>query len=176
MNTTVSRVRAAIRDVPDFPKPGILFKDITPILSDPALFSDVLGELASRYQSMEIDKIAAMESRGFIFGAPLAEKINAGFVPLRKFGKLPHTTVAETFNLEYGTETLEVHTDAIAKGERVLIIDDLLATGGTAEASARLIRRIGGEVVEMAFVVELAFLGGRARLAGIPVYSMVVFE
>ena len=173
---TASHIRAAIRDVPDFPKPGILFKDITPILNDPVLFAGVIEGLSQRYQSMRIDKIAAMESRGFIFGAPLAEKIGVGFVPLRKFGKLPHTTVAETFNLEYGTETLEVHTDAIQPGERVLIIDDLLATGGTAEAAIRLIRRIGGDVVEMAFVVELAFLNGRGRLAGIPVYSMVVFE
>jgi adenine phosphoribosyltransferase len=176
MNAAFPRVRAAIRDIPDFPKPGILFKDITPILNDAKLFSEVIAGLAHRYRTMGIDKVAAMESRGFIFGAPLAEKIGAGFVPLRKFGKLPHATLAETFNLEYGTETLEVHTDAIASGERVLIIDDLLATGGTAEASARLVRRIGGEVVEMAFVVELAFLGGRKRLAGIPVYSMVVFD
>jgi adenine phosphoribosyltransferase len=176
MSVTASRIRAAIRDIPDFPKPGILFKDITPILGDPALFSEVIADLAERYQPMRIDKIAAMESRGFIFGAPLAGKIGAGFVPLRKFGKLPHTTVAETFNLEYGTETLEVHTDAIAPGERVLIIDDLLATGGTAEAAVRLVKRVGGEVVEIAFVVELVFLKGRGRLAGIPVYSMVVFE
>ena len=176
MSITASRIRAAIRDVPDFPKPGILFKDITPILNDPALFSEVIAELAERYMPMGIEKIAAMESRGFIFGAPLAEQIGAGFVPLRKFGKLPHTTVAETFNLEYGTETLEVHTDAIKPGERVLIIDDLLATGGTAEAAVRLVKRIGGDVVEIAFVVELAFLKGRARLGGIPVYSMVVFE
>jgi adenine phosphoribosyltransferase len=175
-SVTASHIRAAIRDIPDFPKPGILFKDITPILNDPVLFAGVIEGLTQRYQPMQIDKIAAMESRGFIFGAPLAEKIGVGFVPLRKFGKLPHTTVAETFNLEYGTETLEVHTDAIQPGERVLIIDDLLATGGTAEAAIRLIRRIRGDVVEMAFVVELAFLKGRGRLTGIPVYSMVVFE
>jgi adenine phosphoribosyltransferase len=176
MNATFPRVRAAIRDIPDFPKPGIVFKDITPILNDGKIFAEVIGGLTARYQSLRIDKIAAMESRGFIFGAPLAENIGAGFVPLRKFGKLPYATVSETFNLEYGTETLEVHTDAIAPGERVVIIDDLLATGGTAEASTRLVRRIGGEVVEMAFVVELAFLGGRKRLSGIPVYSMVVFD
>ena len=174
--TAFPRVRAAIRDVPDFPKPGILFKDITPILNDAEVFAEVIGGLTARYHSMRIDKVAAMESRGFIFGAPLAQNIGAGFVPLRKFGKLPFDTVSETFNLEYGTETLEVHTDAIKPGERVLIIDDLLATGGTAEASARLVRRIGGEVVEMAFVVELAFLDGRRRLAGVPVYSMVVFD
>ncbi|HKW14089.1 MAG TPA: adenine phosphoribosyltransferase [Candidatus Krumholzibacteria bacterium] len=174
--TAFPRVRDAIRDVPDFPKPGILFKDITPILSDARIFAEVIAGLTERYRSMRIDKIAAMESRGFIFGAPLAEHIGAGFVPLRKFGKLPFSTVSETFNLEYGTETLEVHTDAIRPGERVVIIDDLLATGGTAEASARLVRRIGGDVVEIAFVVELAFLDGRRRLGDIPVYSMVVFE
>lgn len=175
MSGAFPQIRAAIRDVPDFPKPGIIFKDITPILNDPALFAAVIDGLTSRYQALSIDKIAAMESRGFIFGAPLAQEIGAGFVPLRKFGKLPHTTLAETFNLEYGTETLEVHTDAIAPGERVLIIDDLLATGGTAEAAVRLVKRIGGEVVEIAFVVELSYLSGRKRLPGIPVYSMVEF-
>jgi adenine phosphoribosyltransferase len=174
--TAFARVRAAIRDIPDFPKPGILFKDITPILSDPKIFAEVIGALTERYRSLRIDKIAGVESRGFIFGAPLAENIGAGFVPLRKFGKLPFSTVSETFNLEYGTETLEVHTDAFKPGERVVIVDDLLATGGTAEASARLVGQTGGEVVEMAFVVELAFLDGRQRLKGIPVYSMVVFE
>jgi adenine phosphoribosyltransferase len=170
------RVRAAIRDIPDFPKTGILFKDITPILSEAKVFAEVIGALTERYRYMRIDKIAGVESRGFIFGAPLAENIGAGFVPLRKFGKLPFTTVSETFNLEYGTETLEVHTDAFKPGERVVIVDDLLATGGTAEASARLVRRTGGEVVEMAFVVELAFLDGRRKLEGVPVYSMVVFD
>ncbi len=174
--TAFPRVRAAIRDIADFPKPGILFKDITPILSDAKVFAEVIGALTGRYRGMRIDKIAGVESRGFIFGAPLAENIGAGFVPLRKFGKLPFTTVSETFNLEYGTETLEVHTDAFKPGERVVIVDDLLATGGTAEASARLVRSTGGDVVEMAFVVELAFLGGRRRLEGVPVYSMVVFD
>jgi adenine phosphoribosyltransferase len=174
--TRFPRVRAAIRDVPDFPKKGILFKDITPILGDGKLFAEVIGGLADRYRSLNIDKIVGVESRGFIFGAPLATQIGAGFVPLRKFGKLPYGTVSETFNLEYGTETLELHTDAIKPGERVVIVDDLLATGGTAEASARLVRRIGGEIVELAFVVELAFLGGRRRLDGFPVYSMVVFD
>ena len=176
MSVVIDRIRAAIRDIPDFPKPGILFKDITPVLNDASLFGDVVGVFADRYRPLRIDKIAAVESRGFIFGAPLAVAIGAGFVPLRKFGKLPHTMVAESFNLEYGSETLEIHTDAVGSGERVLIIDDLLATGGTAAASVKLIRKTGGEVIELAFMVELAFLGGRARLEGIPVYSMVVFE
>ena len=173
---TVERVRAAIRDVPDFPKPGILFKDITPVLSDAGLFVDVVETLAERYRPMRIEKIAGIESRGFIFGAPLAALLGAGFVPLRKFGKLPHATVAETFNLEYGTETLEIHADAFRPGERVLVVDDLLATGGTAEASVKLVRKAGGEIVELAFVVELAFLAGRKRLDGIPVYALVKFE
>lgn len=171
----VARIRAAIRDIPDFPKPGILFKDITPVLGDPSLFAEVIGVFSERYHGARIDKIAAMESRGFIFGAPLAASIGAGFVPLRKFGKLPHDTVAETFDLEYGTETLEIHTDAIGPGQRVLIIDDLLATGGTAAAAVKLVEKTGGSVVEVAFVVELAFLGGRRRLDGIPVYSILTF-
>ncbi len=173
---TVERVRAAIRDVPDFPKPGVLFKDITPVLSDPALFVDIVGTLAERYRPMGIEKIAAVESRGFIFGAPLAALLGVGFVPLRKFGKLPHATVAETFDLEYGTETLEIHADAFRPGERVLVVDDLLATGGTAAASVKLVRKAGGQVVELAFVVELALLAGRKRLVGIPVYALVKFE
>jgi adenine phosphoribosyltransferase len=175
-NAMIDRLRAAIRDVPDFPKPGILFKDITPVLNDPALFAAVVEELVARYAPMRIDRVAAMESRGFIFGAPLAARIGAGFVPLRKFGKLPHTTVAETFNLEYGTETLEIHTDAVQPGERVLVVDDLLATGGTAAAAVKLITRTGGTVVEMAFLVELAFLAGRDRIDGVPVYAMIRYD
>jgi len=172
----VDRIRAAIRDVPDFPKPGIIFKDITPVLSDPALFAAVLDTFADRYAPLGIDKVAGIESRGFIFGAPLAARIGAGFVPLRKFGKLPHRTMSQSFELEYGSETLEIHTDAVVPGERVVVVDDLLATGGTAAASARLVRQIGGEVVELAFLIELAFLSGRSRLEGIPVYSMVRFD
>jgi adenine phosphoribosyltransferase len=171
----IDRVRAAIRDVPDFPKPGIVFKDITPVLNDPALFAGVVDELVTRYAPMRIDRVAAMESRGFIFGAPLAAGIGAGFVPLRKFGKLPHTTMAETFDLEYGTETLEIHTDAVRAGERVLIVDDLLATGGTAAAAAALVRAAGAEVAAYLFMVELAGLAGRRQLAGAPVFSLVVY-
>lgn len=172
----IERIRAAIRDVPDFPKPGIIFKDITPVLNDPVLFSGVVDELVARYAPMHIDRVAAMESRGFIFGAPLASRIGAGFVPLRKFGKLPHTTVAETFNLEYGTETLEIHTDAVRPGDRVLVVDDLLATGGTAAAAVKLITKTGGSVVEMAFLVELAFLSGRSRIDGVPVFAMIRYD
>jgi len=172
----MQRIRQAIRDVPDFPKAGIMFKDITPVLQDAALLRAVIDDLVARYNDSAIDKVAGMESRGFIFAAPLAVALGAGFVPLRKKGKLPWRTEAETYELEYGTETLEVHQDAIAPGERVLLVDDLLATGGTAAASARLVRKCGGEVVEAAFMVELAFLGGRERLTGIPVYVMVRFD
>ena len=147
-------IREAIRDIPNFPKPGIVFKDITPVLQDPALFRSVIDTFAKRYRSMGIDKVLAMESRGFIFGAPLAVAIGSGFVILRKHGKLPHTTLSETYELEYGSETLEVHKDAIAPGEKVLLIDDLLATGGTAMASVNLARKCGGEVVELAVMVD----------------------
>ncbi len=174
--TAVDRIRAAIRDVPDFPKPGIIFKDITPILGDPSLFGEVIRVFGERYRAMRIDKIAAMESRGFIFGAPLAAAIGVGFVPLRKHGKLPHTTLAQSFTLEYGEETLEIHTDAILPGERVLVIDDLLATGGTAAAAVHLVNNTGGDVVELAFLIELAFLKGRERLAGIPTFAMIRFD
>jgi len=169
-------VRSAIRDVPDFPKPGVVFKDITPILQDRVLFKRVIDALALRYAPMRIDKVLGMESRGFIFAAPLAAAIGAGFVPLRKFGKLPYNTVAEKYDLEYGTETLEIHEDAIRPGERIVVIDDLLATGGTAEASVKLARRMGGEVMELGFVVELRFLGGRQRLSGLPVFSLIQFD
>lgn len=169
-------IRAAIREVPDFPKPGILFYDITPVLQDPTLFKSVIDALVERYRAMEIDKVLAIESRGFIFAGPLATAIGAGFVPLRKPGKLPYKTLSESFDLEYGSETLEIHSDGVSEGERVLIVDDVLATGGTAEASVKLARQTGGEVVEVAFVLELAFLGGRTRLADIPLHSLVVID
>ena len=169
-------IKKAIRDVPDFPKEGILFKDITPILQDPVLFGSVIDALAERYAGRGVDKIAAMESRGFIFAAPLSMRLNAGFIPLRKLGKLPYKTISATFELEYGTETLEMHEDAVSPGERVLILDDVLATGGTAAASVDLIRRCGGEVVESAFVIELGFLNGRSKLDGVEVFTLVTFD
>lgn len=172
----MEHVKAAIRDVEGFPKPGIVFKDITPILKDPRLFRDVIAALSDYYRSQRIDKIAAMESRGFIFAAPLAAALDVGFIPLRKFGKLPHDTVSESFDLEYGSETLEIHRDAIQPGERVLIVDDLLATGGTAVASVKLVKKVGGEVAGLAFVVELSFLKGRERLNGMPVHALITFS
>jgi len=168
-------VRNAIRDVPDFPKPGILFKDITPVLHDPALFKQVVNVFTERVRGMKIDKVAAIESRGFLFGAPVAYALGISLVPIRKKGKLPYRTIEESYSLEYGTATLEVHEDAIEKGDRVIIIDDLLATGGTAEATARLVEKLGGSVVEFQFLVELAFLEGRKRLAGYQVFAPVVY-
>lgn len=169
-------VKSAIRAIPDFPKPGILFYDITTVLQNPKHFRSVIDTLAERYGPMNISKILAMESRGFIFGAPLAAAIGAGFVPLRKPGKLPYRTVSESFDLEYGKDSLEIHEDAVEKGERVVLLDDLLATGGTAEASVRLAKKLGAVVVEAGFVIELIFLNGRKRLADVPVYSMIQFD
>ena len=176
MTQEMNAVRDAIRDVPDFPKPGIVFKDITPILQDTRLFSSVLEALVARYRDREIDCVLAVESRGFIFGAPLASAIGAGFVPLRKPGKLPYETLSESYELEYGSGTLEIHSDGVRKGDRVVIIDDLLATGGTAEASVSLARRAGADVVEVWFLVELGFLGGRSRLPDVRLHSEIVFD
>jgi adenine phosphoribosyltransferase len=169
-------LRANIRDIPDFPKPGIIFKDITPLLQNHSAFSATIDDLVERYKDKSIDVVVGIESRGFLFGAPLAHQLGVSFVPLRKKGKLPYDTVDMTYDLEYGTATVEIHTDSIAKGQRVLIVDDLLATGGTAGAACKLVAELGGEVVECAFVVELAFLGGRRKIEGIPVYSMISYS
>ena len=172
----MDEVKKAIRTVPDYPKPGILFYDITTILQDPKHFKTVVDALVERYAPMDISKILAMESRGFIYGAPLATAIGAGFVPLRKPGKLPYKTVSESFELEYGADSLEMHEDAVNKGERVVVLDDLLATGGTAAASVNLARKCGAHVVEAGFVIELTFLHGRDKLVDVPVYSMIQFD
>lgn len=157
-----------IRDIPDFPKPGILFKDITPVLANGPAFKKVVDwYVMALEEAGDIDVVAGIESRGFIFGAPVAQRLGIGFIPIRKPGKLPFTTHQETYDLEYGTDTLEVHTDAVAQGARVAIIDDLLATGGTAGASVNLIEKIGGEVAALAFVIELGFLEGRKKI-GLP--------
>ncbi len=172
---SIRRVKKAIRDVPDFPKPGIVFKDITPILSDPALFKIVVNALARRLVKKRITKIVVIESRGFLFGAAVALKLGLGLVPVRKKGKLPHKTISATYDLEYGSATIEIHRDAITKRDRVAVVDDLLATGGTAAATAKLIEKLGGKVVEFDFVIELAFLNGRERLKGYPVFAPIVF-
>ncbi len=172
---SMRKLKAAIRDVPDFPKPGILFKDITPILKDPLLFKATVDIFVKRHRGKGISKVAAIDARGFIFGAVVAYRLRAGLVPIRKKGKLPYLCHEESYELEYGSATLAVHTDAFEPGEKVLLIDDLLATGGTALASARLIERAGGTVAEIDFVVELGFLHGREKLAAYPVFAPIRF-
>jgi adenine phosphoribosyltransferase len=168
-------LRALIRDVPDFPSPGVLFKDITPLLGDPAAFATVVDRLAEHFVGRHVDKVVGIESRGFIVAAPVAERLGAGFVPVRKPGKLPWETEAEDYELEYGSDRLEVHRDAIAPGERVAIVDDVIATGGTAAATARLVERLGGEVIGLGFVIELAFLHGAASLDGRDHMSLLTY-
>jgi adenine phosphoribosyltransferase len=166
----LTRVAAAIRDVPDFPSPGIAFKDISPLLADPGLFADVVAAMAEPFADAGVDLVAGIEARGFIVGAPVAQRLGAGFVPVRKAGKLPSATLAETYALEYGTATVEVHADAFAAvgahgPARVLLVDDVLATGGTAAAAASLVARAGATAVGCAFLIELGFLDGRTALA-----------
>ena len=166
-------LRAHIRDVPDFPKPGILFKDITPLLGDPEALRAAVDGLAAEFGGGQVDLVAAAEARGFLFGTPLALALNVGFVPIRKPGKLPYKTVTEAYDLEYGTDRLEMHADAIAPGRRVLILDDVLATGGTMSACCKLVEGAGGVVVACAFVVELGFLVGRKALGDRRIFSLV---
>jgi adenine phosphoribosyltransferase len=170
-------LRAAIRDVADYPTPGIQFKDVTPLLADAALFERAVAGLALGFGAggVAIDVVAGIEARGFIFGAPVALALGVGFVPIRKSGKLPFTTVSAEYALEYGSATIEIHTDSVDPGQRVLLLDDVLATGGTAEAAARLLEGLGAEVVAITFLLELGFLGGRERLAGRDVRSLVSY-
>ncbi|HEX7238701.1 MAG TPA: adenine phosphoribosyltransferase [Longimicrobiaceae bacterium] len=169
----MEHLRALVRDVPDFPIPGILFRDVTPLLLDPRGLADVVDRLAAEYAGAGIDLVAGIESRGFIFGAPLALRLGVGFVPVRKPGKLPYDRVSREYALEYGTSVLELHSDAVRPGQRVLLVDDLLATGGTARASAGLLEELGGTVAGIAFVIELEALGGRAALEGYDVLSLI---
>ncbi|HUU23574.1 MAG TPA: adenine phosphoribosyltransferase [Phycisphaerae bacterium] len=162
-----------IRDVPDFPKPGIVFKDITPLLADPAALKAACDRLAEPFAGTGVRKVVGIESRGFLFGVPVAERLGAGFVPVRKPGKLPAATVSQSYELEYGTDTIEIHADAIAPGEKVLMIDDLLATGGTMAAACELVEKLGGEIVGVALVIELCFLPGRAKLPGRDVHTLI---
>ncbi len=165
-----------IRNVVDFPKPGIVFKDITTLLKDPKAIKITLEKLYELSKDLNITKVAGIESRGFLFGAMLAEKLNAGFVPIRKPGKLPAETESKTYDLEYGNDTIEIHKDAIQRGERVLIHDDLLATGGTALAAASLVEKLGGDVVQFSFIIELSFLKGREKLKGYDVKSLIEYN
>ncbi len=171
---TAPRIADLVRDVPDFPSPGIVFKDITPVLADPVAFHDAIEAMMEPFRDDGVEKIAGIEARGFVFAAPIGLRMGAGVVPVRKPGKLPCATVEQTYDLEYGTDTVEMHADAIKPGERVLIVDDVLATGGTAAATAALLTGVGAEVVGVSVLLELSFLGGRQRLDGHTVHSVVV--
>ncbi len=173
--STVDDLRAKIREVPDFPKPGILFYDITTLLKEPVAFAEVIDRMAEQARDDKIDLVVGMESRGFIFSAPLAYKLKAGFVPVRKLGKLPAETIEVEYELEYGTATLEVHRDAIRPGQRVLIVDDLLATGGTVLGTIELVRRLGGEIAALSFMVELTALHGRQHLGEFTIHTLLTY-
>lgn len=171
-------IKSRIRTVPHYPKQGIQFRDITTLLKDPVGFQITIDELVRRYKDEKIDKIAGIESRGFILGAPLAYALGKGFIPIRKKGKLPAETIGHDYELEYGTDRIEIHTDAVSKGERVLLVDDLIATGGTAEAACKLLEKMGGQIVECCFVIDLPDIGGRGRLEkmGQKVFALCEFE
>jgi len=173
---TQESLKKVIRNVPDFPKKGIVFRDITTLIGSKESFKYVVDELAKRYKDKNIDYVVSVESRGFIFGAALAYILRAGLVPVRKKGKLPYGTHKVTYDLEYGTDTLEIHTDAFPKGAKVLILDDLLATGGTTNATIELVKKLGGNIAEAAFVIELEFLKGRERIKDVPVFSLVKYD
>ena len=172
----VAELRSKIRDIKDFPTEGILFKDITTLLKDAPAFRTVVDLLAERYEKERVDVVVGIESRGFIFGGALAHQLGAGFVPVRKLGKLPAKTIEVEYELEYGRDALAMHEDAIRAGQRVLAVDDLLATGGTMAATLRLLEQLGGQVVGVAFMIELAFLHGRDKLKNYPVHSLIVYE
>lgn len=169
------RLTDHIRDIPDFPKPGILFKDITPLLAEPAAFAEAIRLMSDHYRGQPIDAIAAAEARGFLFAAPMALDLNLPLIPLRKPGKLPYRTYSLKYDLEYGSAELHMHVDGVKSGARVLLVDDLLATGGTMEAGCALIEKAGGQVAGCAFLVELSFLAGRKRLAGHDIFSLITY-
>jgi adenine phosphoribosyltransferase len=171
----VERLRTAVRNVPDFPKKGIMFKDITPVLSDPGLFRSSVDLFLERCRAREIDKIVGIDARGFVFGSAVAYGLGVGFVPIRKRGKLPYKTDTAKYSLEYGEAEMEMHTDAVRKGERVVLVDDLLATGGTSAAAAALIRNAGADLIEAQFLIELEFLEGRKRLEPTPVTAFLKY-
>ncbi len=172
---TTADIEKAIRTIPDFPKPGILFKDITPVLADPHLFAGVIDLLTANYKPGSVDAVVGIDARGFILAAAAALRLQTGFVPVRKKGKLPFKTIEESYELEYGSNTVAIHVDAVRPGARVLLVDDLLATGGTAAAAVSLLRKIGANILEVNFLIELGFLPGRKKLADVPVHSLVVY-
>ncbi len=172
---TPEEIKAAIRNIPDFPQPGIQFKDITPVLQDPRLFASSIELLIGDLKPGMVDAVVGIDARGFIFAAGAALKLYAGFVPIRKKGKLPYKTHELTYNLEYGTNTIAIHVDALKPGARVLLVDDLLATGGTAAAAAELVKQLGAQILEIAFLIELTYLGGREKLRDYPVRTVIAF-
>ncbi len=176
MEYEAARIKDLIRDVLDFPKPGVVFKDVTPLLADAQGLAGCTDALADRFADANVDKVIGVEARGFIIAAPVAYRLGAGFVPVRKKGKLPSDVYSDTYELEYGTDTLEVHSDAVRPGERALVIDDVLATGGTAAATCRLVGKLGAAVVGFGCILELGFLGGRKRLEGVDVVALVSYE
>ena len=172
---TPAHLEKVIRNIPDFPQPGIQFKDITPVLADARLFRACVDLLTANFRPGSVDAVVGIDARGFIFAAAAALKLEAGFVPVRKKGKLPYGTYEESYDLEYGTNTIAIHTDAVKSGTRVLLIDDLLATGGTAAAAAALLKKVGADILELSFLIELGFLNGRGKLQGFPVRSLIVY-
>ena len=169
------KLKTIIRDVPDFPKKGIIFKDITPLLADQAAFAEMIKHIAAQFRGAGITKVLGIEARGFLLAAPIAMELGAGLIPVRKKGKLPYKTVSASYELEYGTDTLEMHADAVKAGEKVLIVDDVLATGGTAAAVCALVEKLGGKVAGIAMLIELEFLKGRNKLPGRPIHSLIKY-
>jgi adenine phosphoribosyltransferase len=176
MEETMEDLKKLIREIPDYPKPGILFYDLTTLLQDPRGFHSLVDKLCEHYNGKKVDLVAGIEARGFIFAPALAYRLGAGFVPVRKPRKLPSKTVSVTYELEYGSDQLEIHQDAVKPGQRVLLCDDLLATGGTARAAIELVRKLGGDLVGAAFAVELSFLNGRAKIPGVDVFSLLKYD
>lgn len=172
----VQHLASLIRDIPDFPEPGIVFKDITPVLADGKAFTDLVEALAEPFLDAGVKKVAGIEARGFTLATPVAERLRAGFIPIRKPGKLPHETVREEYALEYGTDALEIHTDAVSEGEKILLVDDVIATGGTAAAAIRLLRGLGADVVGFSVFIELVFLGGADMIDGVPIHALVKYD
>ncbi|MGD2060362.1 MAG: adenine phosphoribosyltransferase [Acidimicrobiia bacterium] len=172
----MDNLEALVRDIPDFPEDGVVFKDITPVLGDPSAFHELITRMSEPYGDEGITKVAGIEARGFTLATPVADRIAAGFIPLRKPGKLPYETVREEYELEYGIDALEVHTDALFEGEKILLVDDVIATGGTAAAAIRLLRQLGAEVVGFSVFIELVFLGGAAKLDGVPINALLRYD
>jgi adenine phosphoribosyltransferase len=172
----VEQLTSLIRDIPDFPEPGVVFKDITPVLADGPAFAALVDAMAEPFRDSGVTKVAGIEARGFTLATPVADRLGAGFIPVRKPGKLPFETVREDYTLEYGTDALEIHTDSAERGERVLLVDDVIATGGTAAAAIRLLRKIGADVVGISVFIELAFLNGAQMLDGVPLHALVTYD